>query len=213
MRLCTQQVRSIKKKSVPRISISLGFCLSVAIMSVCDTSGMFSVALIAIIIHETGHLAAMYCLGEDVKEIAFKVFGIEIEAELPQKRKTAVIMLAGPFINIFTALILIPFVLQGNGFMINLCFSSLVLGLFHLLPAYGLDGGNAVLYLLNGSKKAKIAVKGFAFTVSAMLLAVGFYAIYNGIFNLSVFILALYFLINCISGRNNFLTHPVIDEK
>lgn len=204
MRSCAQQKISNEKRNSPHISISLGFCVSVAIMSLFDTSGMFSVALLAILIHETGHIVAIYLLGEEIKEISFKIFGVEIKANLPYRRKTAIIMFAGPFFNIVTALLLLPFVLQGNIFIINLCFSSLVLGLFHLLPAYGLDGGNAVMYLLNGSNKAEIAVKGFAFTVSAMLFAVGFYAVYNGIFNLSAFILALYFLINCISGRNNF---------
>lgn len=211
MRSYTPQAE--RKISFPQIKISVGFCLSVALMSVFDTSGMFCFALLAVLIHETGHIIAMYLLKEEIQLISFRFFGIEIVASLPFERKTAIIMIAGPFFNILTSLLLLPFALRGNDFAFTLCYASLVLGLFHILPAYGLDGGNTVIYLLNGSKRAKLAVKCFAFTVSVMLFAVGFCAIYSGFFNISAFILGLYFLINCISQRNVFLGAPHIDER
>lgn len=213
MRSFTLQTQSKREHSFPQIKITLGFCLSVTLMSLFDTSGMFGFALLAVMIHETGHIITIHLLNEEIKQISFRLFGIEIVAELSHKRKTAVIMIAGPLFNILSALILIPFALKGYIFAITMFYASITLGLFHLLPAYGLDGGNAVIYLSNGSEKVKNIVKGFAFTVSAMLFATGFYAVYRGFFNISAFILALYFMINCLTQRNIFLNVPRIDEK
>lgn len=99
--------------------------------------------LVACILHELGHLAAMLYFGQPIKKLVFYGAGIMIVRgrgePLTPTGAELIILSAGCTVN------LLLFALSGANEwgMINL-----VIGLFNLLPLKSLDGGKIFLLLL-----------------------------------------------------------------
>lgn len=178
----------------PEIRVTPSFCLILAVSCLFDRSGYFSCMLLAILIHECGHLLAMVFFHCPVKQVSFRIFGIEIIGDLPTGRKRGLIMLAGPLANLLTALVFLSFTGYGQ----NLCMCSLLLGLFHLLPLTGLDGSAALLSLTKEHPLTKGICTGLTAVSILLFSAVGLYIAFSA-GNLSLLILAGYFFMNYCS--------------
>lgn len=214
--LCIRQVRMMEKVrfNIPKIIISPGFCVIIAVSAFFDISGTFSYVIISILLHELGHLIAMKMLKITVNSVVFRLLGIEIYARLPRGIRSAIVMLAGPMTNLAMVVFLLPFALSGNVFADRLACCSLLLGCFHMMPVYGLDGGLALMHFFegkNGRKAVVLAVKLFTFTTLFLLVLITIYMLFHGTVNISAVILALYFLLNCISGEKESSLRNFID--
>lgn len=129
-----------------RIRASPGFLIFVALLLFLDRRGVAPVVLAAWILHEGGHLLALYGAGGRVREISVTLDGVRIEAEKGTGLSYGgelLSVLAGPGINLLLALLSAR--LGERWYLFS--GTNLALGIFNLLPVPGLDGGRAVQLL------------------------------------------------------------------
>jgi len=107
--------------------------------------------LSAVSIHEAGHLSVIYLTGNRIASFSVSALGakIQMENELCPYKKEILIYLAGPLFNLIFALVsLICIRLRFSTFFLSFHFSSVLLGVFNLMPLPGLDGERALNALL-----------------------------------------------------------------
>lgn len=92
--------------------------------------------VVAAMIHELGHVVALYCCGVSVRRFSVGFSGALIESSNPSIWQEMICLLAGPAAGL-SALLLIRWFPR-----IALC--ALCQSAFNLLPVYPLDGGRAV---------------------------------------------------------------------
>ena len=147
MRPCAQS--DCKEKS-GRIGFHVSplFFLPILCFFAAGAGQMLPCALLAALLHELGHIVAVFLVGGRVTAIAIEPFGGEISTggSIPSYRGELVVSLAGPAVNFFCAL---PLFLDASPcFLSYFALCSLGLGLFNLLPIKALDGGDILHTLL-----------------------------------------------------------------
>ena len=100
-------------------------------------------AVLAALIHEGFHIAAVYLLGGRICRVKISFLGAVIEAHDLDCIKEAVCAIAGPIGSLLLGLLIRRFPILG------IC--ALAQGGFNLMPIYPLDGGRALLRLLECS--------------------------------------------------------------
>lgn len=103
--------------------------------------------LAAVTIHETGHLFAILLGGEKVDGIRITPFGLIIQRRdrICSYEKDLLILLAGPFANLVTGLLLSG---HPNPVLAALAQASLSFCIVNILPVSSLDGGRALEILI-----------------------------------------------------------------
>ncbi|MBE6885868.1 MAG: hypothetical protein E7486_02875 [Ruminococcaceae bacterium] len=127
------------------VQISFYFFAVLALLFLLDRSGTLSAGFLSCLCHEAGHLAAFALLGDPPKSLAFLPFGLRIipRAGLSSPRHELITLLAGPGVNLgLFALFLL------TGVHLPFAAANLLIGIFNLLPIAPLDGGRAILLLL-----------------------------------------------------------------
>jgi len=123
----------------------------VALVLLFDRSGLLPFAVLAVLIHEIGHIAAIYTMGGGVRRLHLGLVGLAIDYE---GRRIGYlgeigIALAGPFANFALAYAASVWgLLVSSESLLLLAGVSMGTGIFNLLPVYQLDGGRAVYCLL-----------------------------------------------------------------
>lgn len=122
--------------------------LMLAVLVYLDRGNLLWVVFTAALLHELGHLSALFLLGGRISGVVFTAGGISLaQAESPRLGygRELVTVLAGPFASISFALLF-----SCKYGMIHLPLAGMCLsqGLFNLLPAEGLDGGRILTLLL-----------------------------------------------------------------
>ncbi len=127
------------------VRVSYVFLFAVVMLSFFDKSGFFAASFLAVVFHETAHLAAMRLTTVAVNEVSFKLGTVSINADavyLPSQK--AIIAVFGPAVNfILTALYFCD-----SRFLKNFGIVNLALGVFNVLPISGLDGGDIAYFLI-----------------------------------------------------------------
>lgn len=129
-----------------RIHVSFLFVCLVALYTLFTPTPDSVFFLLAVILHEVGHLLAMLLSGELPAAVELRSFGIKIcrrQTFLPPLREL-LILSAGPFVNLLLSAV---FFAMGKGFH-NAAMMNLILALFNLFPVGCLDGGNILRCLL-----------------------------------------------------------------
>lgn len=115
--------------------------------------------LISLLVHEVGHLFAVKLIGGRVVSCTIMPYGGEIivarSFELPPQ-KGLIIVLGGP---VFTLLLLFVSLFSPEFIKQPMIHIQLVLLAVNLLPLYPLDGGRAIIFLLEMWTKMKHAKK------------------------------------------------------
>lgn len=186
-----------------RIYVSFLFAAAVALMLAVDRTGLVVPTLFAVFIHESGHLFAMWACGSAPKSIRLIPASVQIVRGFsPRPGGEVAIALCGPLTNLvlfFT--LLLNYYAFHHETVLNFALLNLIFGLFNLLPVRGLDGGTLLtallcrrleLYRAERIVRLLTAVFAVGFCVTGVIGAL------NGRFNLSVFILALYFFITAL---------------
>ncbi len=155
-------------------------------------------ALLAALLHECGHLAAIrLCKGRISKVIVYPFGGeIVLDEKLLSYRESIFVSAAGIAVNLFSAGFIVFF--GKSMLMTKFCICSLALGLFNLLPLRQLDGGSILFSVLSFLTDPFTSEKicGRVYFITSLLFAVLLLScVHNLGFNPTLIMLACYFLL------------------
>ncbi len=188
--------------TLPKIKISLStpICLAAFVMlyGVPYIFAIFSATLL----HEIGHLAAIYALGGKVSSITLRPFGAVINRHENQTSYAGdlIISLSGPFVNIIC--FIICFWIGTLGAFAS---ASLILALVNLIPSKPLDGYCAIksasLLIFSPIVTERIC-RGVSLVILALIWVFTVYMIIYANFNLYLLLTVTFLMCETfISGK------------
>lgn len=145
-----------------RIDISPAFVAFLCAYYYFDPLKTFVPFLISAALHETGHLAALFCCRVKIHSIKVRMSGAQIVTEPIPYFKELLVTISGPAVNF--ALFLIFQSKDPLMAFLNFCLVG-----YNLLPVYPLDGGRAINALLHILLPQRIA-EAIARMISAVCL-------------------------------------------
>lgn len=186
------------------IYISFPAVAFVAAIVISNFYTNYLLCLGAVIIHESGHLIFMYLLGIIPSGIEIRPFNITIIEKQRYKSPLyidIIITSAGPLFNFLL------YICCFNNFL-SFAYVNLLLGLFNLLPAAALDGGQ-ILYLLltkifSREKSAKI-IDITTILVSLPIFFIGLFVLLNSKYNFSLLFIGLYLILTLFIRDKKYL--------
>ncbi len=128
-----------------RIKVDVKIFFIIILYIFMQSTKIFALTFIFILLHELGHLVTGITIGLKVKKINIHISGLSVEFENYGKQRNAnkiVIDIAGPLINII-ALVIAIIIKQEE-----IAYINLLLAIVNLLPIYPLDGGQILRTLL-----------------------------------------------------------------
>jgi len=161
----------------------------------------FVIFTLVAVIHEIGHSLAAENLGYKLKRIVLMPYGAIVSGEqsLFSYVDEIKIAVAGPLVNIFTAVLFAAlwwFIPETYAFTDVAVFASLSIATINLLPCYPLDGGRVLLAFLSEVMPRKTAlktVKALGIALSILGIAAFIYSIFVGV-NVSLLFFSLFML-------------------
>jgi len=127
------------------ICISWYFFIMLAWILLTNKIEAFLLCLFSLIIHELGHIVAIYALKEKISVLYILPFGFCCRLRNQNKisnKNMIKILLAGPAFSIFAAGLFILWTKE-------LSIVNFIIGIFNLLPIGSLDGGRVVKVIEN----------------------------------------------------------------
>ncbi len=181
---------------------SVPFAVMLAFLLVTDSTGLMSASLLAVTMHEIGHLVAMRltkCLPTSIK---CGLGGILISGNsYCTKKQSLLISASGPLMNL-----ILTAVMLGLGWILNnatLCVFSAVqflVGSVNLLPIRGLDGGDILKNILFSTNIRNV---GFwcslvSIVAACIVFVLGLAVAVKNVSNPSLLLLGIYLIIENI---------------
>ena len=186
-----------------RIRLSLLFPAMLVVLTVLDSSGMSVWCIVASVMHEMGHFAALLAFNARPAIINVGIFGIRVE-QAPQTslsyRQNRIVSLAGPLVNLITFLVLTA---TGG---IKAAMVHAVLAFFNLLPVESRDGGQALycsLAMYMDAARAEQVVTAVSVFTVLPLAAAGFYILIVSGYNFSLLAVCLYLCLLLLFKRKS----------
>ena len=178
-----------------RVTLNFSAIFFIAFIVIGSFNTKYLLCFFAIIIHEVGHIIAMFLCN-------IKPFGIEITAFdikiINNNRvnlsvlKDIFITIAGPLIN-FIFFVLFIFTYKDFAF-VNIC-----IGLFNLLPSSSLDGGQLLFLLLSRNKSVKnsiLVIDIITIILSLPMFITGILIFINSKYNFSLIYISIYLILS-----------------
>ena len=165
-----------------------------------DRTGYIGLGLLAAVIHETGHLLMMAYFHSLPQKICFSAFQVNIVdggRTRHSYQKDCLILLAGPGLNLVTALLLVPFITAESSFLLYFFYANLLLCGFNLLPIEALDGGQILTMLLLtrlNARTCSIIVDILSCIVILPLGIAGFLVLLRSKYNFSLLFISCYLM-------------------
>ncbi len=158
------------------LTVSPGFLLLAAGVYFVGGTGALAAFGAAALVHELGHLTAMFLVGATVRGIRVTACGPVIEySGVTTRREEMGILAAGPLAAIFFAVLCfitdVPF----------LCYTgaiALLAAMFNLLPVLPMDGGRLAQYALEAAmpeRAAQLVLRAMGTACALGVLATGVY--------------------------------------
>jgi len=183
-----------------RIEVSGGFLLTAAALFWLDSGGLLLWAALVCALHEAGHIAAIRAMGGKIRALRLSVVGAELVFTSGNLSSGQEIFAAGsgPAVNLALAL-LCARLFHGAGGEGLMLFTglNLALGGFQLLPILPLDGGRALLALLEmlwQPAPARRVLEVFSLVCEVLLLGLGVMAFLRTGTNFTLLIIASWLL-------------------
>lgn len=127
-----------------KYGLSGAFVLLCALLLCCESISLLAALLLAVAIHEGGHIGAIWLCGGQVERLVLGLGGMDIRYRCSRDTygKDAFIALMGPGMNLLSCGVgaFLANRLPWEGIYL-FCGCSAILGFFNLLPALPLDGG------------------------------------------------------------------------
>lgn len=182
-----------------RFYISVPFTVMLAALLFMDKSGLMSVSLAAVVIHEAGHILVMKLLKCAPSLISFNFQGMLISGvKFCSAKENILIALSGPIANILFSLVFYCLYLLSSlySFAVFAAVSFLV-GLLNILPIKGLDGGTVLRELcsLLFSKNGGIIFSLISVFSAVAVILLGIIGLIKNKDNPSLLLLGIYLLI------------------
>jgi Zn-dependent protease len=195
-------VIEIKPGKNTKIIVDFTFFAALALFFYFDESRFGIMGICACIIHEMGHLAALFAEKRDFESLTFYGGGIKIKYNEKADASVMLIM-AGSLLN-FIIFIVLYFAFPFNFSLRIFAVINLIIGGFNLLPLRFFDGGRlmekALIKFLSAEKALETARKAEQFiAVIAVILSI--LIIIFGELNTSVLIVVIYVLISDIMAK------------
>lgn len=185
------------------IYVSFLFVAVITFMLATDKTGLAFPVVLAVALHESGHLFAMWLLESQPKSIRLIPASVQITRSINGKYKNDILIaLSGPVVNLVLFITLyVNFLAFKNEAVLYFSLINLIVGIFNLLPVTGLDGGTALFSLL--AKKYDINKASLVLRIITLIIAVAvtFLAVtltIKGQLNISVYIVAIYLFVSVI---------------
>lgn len=179
------------------IYVSFLFCAVLCIMLLFDRTGLVLPTLFAMLIHESGHLLAMWAADCQPRAIRLIPTSVQIVRDFSCKRGGEIaIAICGPAANMVMFITLAANYLVYKGEQ-SLIFAvlNLIMALFNLLPVLGLDGGVVLTECIarfTNIYKAESIVRIITAAFAFVAFLLGVYLWVSNKLNISVFIVAVY---------------------
>ena len=183
-----------------KIKITFLFSALICLMLFIDRTGLIIPLMLAVSVHELAHIAAMKMLDCAPSEIELVPGSIKIiNPQKYDRRKENIILLCGPLSNLLLFIVFyLGFVFCGYTRLLVFSTVELVVALFNLLPAKGLDGG-ALLYnfllKITSVLRATLFFLIISVFTGTFFLSFGILCAVSGNLNPSLIILGLYIII------------------
>lgn len=191
-----------------KISYSL-LCVS-AISIISGAFNGFLCCIIAILLHEAGHMLFMCMFGYKPDKINISLFEISISDKSRHQRtffQNFLIIFFGPVANFICFILFYLLYLFSNEIFLPLAVANLSVGLFNLLPVLSLDGGQLLYILLCrciSDRTAEKVVDIVTFIFIFPLSALGFLLLFNSKYNFSLLFVCVYLVLSLICKNNRF---------
>lgn len=130
-----------------KFEVGIDFVILIAVLYLLDTKNILIFGLFAAVIHEIGHILAVWMCGGYIENIQISAFGANIELTaypMLSYQREIVIAIGGPLLGLLSAIV---FASIGGEACYILAGLNLILTVFNLLPAYPLDGGRVLKYV------------------------------------------------------------------
>lgn len=164
-------------------------------------------SILAVFIHEIGHIIYMCMLHTPPNHITLTAFSIDISDRYSYTRaniKNIFLSLAGPLANFLATIIFyILSIIFHNTFYIPAVI-NLLIGCFNLLPIISLDGYQIIYTILSTKFSPKITcyiANCLSVIVLLPLLIFGFILVFRAKYNFSLLIVSLYLITALILSR------------
>ncbi len=182
-----------------KIKIGFLFLWLVTILLCFNIGNELRLGILFSLLHETGHLTAIFFLKERPKEISFGLFGMTIKRrrDLSQNYRCEIITaLAGPVTNFILALIfLILSRFIVNTIVLECVLVNIILGSFNIVPVFSLDGGRALEALLKLNFDNDISekiLKAVSFFALVIMMTGGIYILIISGYNFTLLAVSVY---------------------
>ena len=159
--------------------------------------------LLALLLHETGHLLTARGLGYRVRSLELWPFGAALSMDLNTGSRGALpVALAGPLCSMAAAamsLLLLRLLPQTEGVMEPFFCMNLSLAAVNLLPAEPLDGGRALASLLSrplGARRARRLTAWTGLVLGGALFSLGVYGAILGVGSETALLFAAFLLLS-----------------
>ncbi len=132
------------------IQIDFMFVAVVSIFLIVDKTGISTIALLACLIHELGHIVMFIAVGYTPQKLTFELTGIRLTKPIQElsRGKELLTQLAGSATNLLIFFLLIN-TIEKISYLSLFAVTHLVLGLFNLLPLKSFDGGKILEIILS----------------------------------------------------------------
>lgn len=192
-----------------RIEITFLFVAFITFIISLKVPANVLITVVSSLLHEAGHLFAMFLVNNRPKAVKFEMVGMNIIRQENIKISTKeeiVISLGGPFVN-FINLMLSCFSLcfcENQLILICACI-NLILMSFNLLPIKSLDGGAILYFLLSQHFESSICRKILKITSIFFISLIYLWAIYVLVvsrYNFSLIIIAIFLTISLFQNND-----------
>lgn len=177
-----------------RLFFSFGFFAVLALYMLLDRTGVGLPAILAVVVHESGHILMMHLVGAQIESMRFCPFGVRLERRgLLGIRQETMIYLGGVLLNALAVVLWVPFYGWTLFALVNAA-----LFCFNLLPVGRLDGGQLLRLALyrHGAQYADSLRKWIGFFLLTPLFAAAFLLLPKG--NLTLLATAVYLAITLL---------------
>lgn len=183
--------------------ISVPFAVMFAFLLVTDKTGLMSASLLAVVLHEIGHLVWMKKCRTAPKSVKMSLGGVlMVGSAFCTAKESISIALAGPIVNfLFTVVFYSLGVYFDNVLLAAFGVVQFLVGAINLLPVKGFDGGTVLTVLLEKycNRNVALIVKLVSFCVSVGVLVLGIAVAVKNTSNPSLLLLGIYLIILNIS--------------